>query len=349
MSKVSKDKLQRLVTYMASQISIPVMGSGGGYAPIGSIIAFMGITAPESYLACDGTVYDIADYSDLADFFESHFGSKNYFGGNGTTTFAVPDLSGEFLRGTGTNSHTNQGSGANVGVHQDATEHISMITGSGSGAINHSVKGAQTVNKDSSIGSGSTLYYPNNMTSGSSSLDNYYTSRPTNTSVLYCIKAIANEPGEYTAGDGIDITDGEISADIMPSTDMSEIVSPLPSVMSRRMKYSTDEQIVGEWIDGKPIYQKTVDCGALPNNDGKSVAHNITNIDKFISLNGIASQSDGYSVPLAGVSNTNAVTTNTDTNVALNANKTNIFIKTFYNMSSYVQSYVTLQYTKTTD
>ena len=43
----------------------------------------------------------------------------------------------------------------------------------------------------------------------------------------------------------------------MPAEDMAEVASPLPSVMSRRFKYSTEEQIVGEWIDGKPIYQKT--------------------------------------------------------------------------------------------
>ena len=43
----------------------------------------------------------------------------------------------------------------------------------------------------------------------------------------------------------------------MPAEDMSEIITPLPSTMSRRMKYSTEEQVVGEWIDGKPIYQKT--------------------------------------------------------------------------------------------
>lgn len=43
----------------------------------------------------------------------------------------------------------------------------------------------------------------------------------------------------------------------MPSEDMSEVISPLPSVQSRYHKYSTEEQVVGEWIDGKPLYQIT--------------------------------------------------------------------------------------------
>lgn len=63
---------------------------------------------------------------------------------------------------------------------------------------------------------------------------------------------------EYTAGDGIQIENHEVSIDEMASADMPEIVTPLPAVMSRRMKYSTEEQVVGEWIDGKPLYQKTV-------------------------------------------------------------------------------------------
>ena len=62
----------------------------------------------------------------------------------------------------------------------------------------------------------------------------------------------------YTAGDGINIDENnEISTDNMPSSDMAEVASPMPSVMNRRFKYSTEEQIVGEWIDGKPLYEKT--------------------------------------------------------------------------------------------
>ena len=89
--------------------------------PTGSIIPYMGTSAPENYLICDGTTYNIADYQKLADHIKANFGSYNKFGGDGTTTFAVPDLRGEFLRGSGTNSHTNQGNGAAVGTHQNAT------------------------------------------------------------------------------------------------------------------------------------------------------------------------------------------------------------------------------------
>ena len=64
---------------------------------------------------------------------------------------------------------------------------------------------------------------------------------------------------EYTAGDGIEIDNNNVvSVDEMASADMEEILDPLPSVMSRRFKHSTEEQIVGTWIDGRPVYEKTV-------------------------------------------------------------------------------------------
>lgn len=61
--------------------------------PIGTVISFMGKTAPKDYLICDGSQYPIEDYPHLAEFFEEQFGSKSHFGGDGETTFNVPDMS----------------------------------------------------------------------------------------------------------------------------------------------------------------------------------------------------------------------------------------------------------------
>lgn len=60
--------------------------------PVGEIIRTLGDKTPKHYLACDGSVYNIADYPHLAQYFKDNFGSSNAFGGDGTTTFAVPDL-----------------------------------------------------------------------------------------------------------------------------------------------------------------------------------------------------------------------------------------------------------------
>lgn len=60
--------------------------------PIGTVISFMDSAAPEDYLVCDGGVHNIAEYPDLAEFFQKQFGEANHFGGDGETTFAVPTI-----------------------------------------------------------------------------------------------------------------------------------------------------------------------------------------------------------------------------------------------------------------
>lgn len=74
-------------------------GQGGSGVPTGSITSFLGTTAPDGWVLMNGTLYQIADYPNLANFIEQQFGTKNHFGGDGETTFAVPDLSGRFVLG----------------------------------------------------------------------------------------------------------------------------------------------------------------------------------------------------------------------------------------------------------
>lgn len=160
--------------------------------PVGNIISYMGNNVPKHYLACDGHEYPIGSYPELEAHFISEFGSVNYFGGDGTSTFAVPDLRGEFLRGTGTNSHTNQGSGANVGVHQNGTATPSISSGYDGLYINNIP--ASGTNGSDNVDAG----YKKNASNRSASVniagtwattaDNMIISRPTNTSVQYCIK-----------------------------------------------------------------------------------------------------------------------------------------------------------------
>ena len=103
--------------------------------------------------------------------------------------------------------------------------------------------------------------------------------------------------------------------------------------------YSTEEQVIGTWIDGKPIYQKTINFGVLPNNATKTIPHGISNIEFVIGCGGFAKRSGAYiPIPRIGV------------NVCgIDADDTNIQIITNANYSTYTTSYVTIQYTKTTD
>ena len=120
--------------------------------------------------------------------------------------------------------------------------------------------------------------------------------------------------------------------------------TPIANKFSKGDLYSTDEKIVGQWIDGKPLYQKTVDCGALPNATEKTVNHGILNIDKITLILGIGLFSNGTSMPLPLVYNSNEVTFTTKIAV----NKTQIVMSNNADRSG-VNGYVTIQYTKTTD
>lgn len=71
------------------------------------------------------------------------------------------------------------------------------------------------------------------------------------------------------------------------------------------LKFSTDEQIVGEWIDGKPLYSKTFDFGNLSNVSSKVVAHNITNLDKIVWMFAQAVESNTYFYPIPFVHDQN--------------------------------------------
>ena len=110
--------------------------------------------------------------------------------------------------------------------------------------------------------------------------------------------------------------------------------------------YSTDEKIVGTWIDGKPLYQKTVNVGAMGNGAttpwNVNFNHGISNMSKVTDCNGVAINSSGTCRPLC-YANPN------DTKIAgIVASTSSIYIVTNENFSGYT-AYVTLKYTKTTD
>ncbi len=179
--------------------------SGPDGNPIGTIISYMGITPPKDYLACDGAEYSITDHSDLAEFFETQFGAANYFGGDGTTTFAVPDLRNLFLRGYhGTAAEQLSGE---IGAKQEATEHVNIwinataLIGRDSGAYRY------PQNLDSRKGTYVYSYdqYDRSSNSNDPSVQDtaFYTSHPVNTAVLYCIKAVVSLPEEKEEQDAI--------------------------------------------------------------------------------------------------------------------------------------------------
>lgn len=208
--------------YKGNLISGPRGPAGPDGNPVGTVISFMGASAPKDYLICDGAEYGIRDYPDLAAFFQTQFGTKNHFGGDGETTFAVPDLRNLFLRGY--HGEAEEQLSGEIGEKQEATKipyFFSSKTSSGNFIFSNATKvpldGNFVENADREWSIGSTYGNIYNSTTGSNPYPEKISMRPVNMAVLYCIKAAESVPAENV--------------------------------------YSTEETVIGRWFDGKPLYR----------------------------------------------------------------------------------------------
>ena len=104
--------------------------------------------------------------------------------------------------------------------------------------------------------------------------------------------------------------------------------------------FSTTEHVIGTWIDGSTVYEKTIDIGYLLNNAAKSVAHGISNIGVIIEWSGGIITDSGALAPLPYIHvdglqySIAVVATSTDVTVTTKSDRT-----TWY-------AYITLRYTK---
>lgn len=101
------------------------------FLPIGFLGYLPYSAVPAGWLVCDGTVYNIADYPELA----AKLGST--YGGDGVATFAVPDDRGLFRRGLDLSKGYDAGRVLGSEQDQDVQPHthpvISALSGGGSG------------------------------------------------------------------------------------------------------------------------------------------------------------------------------------------------------------------------
>lgn len=101
-----------------------------------------------------------------------------------------------------------------------------------------------------------------------------------------------NGAGGGSSGDHITLTQAEYDALVEAGTVdpdafyfISDAVMPAYS-----HQYSTSEQIVGTWVDGSPVYEKTIyNAGGVTGNF--SFPHGIANFDKLLSYEGTVSDS----------------------------------------------------------
>lgn len=87
---------------------------------LGEIRSFSGNFAPLNWHICDGSLLNIADYNALYSLLGTNFG------GNGTTTFALPDLRGRLPIGSG--QGTAQGATSHPFASSGGFESVTLTT-----------------------------------------------------------------------------------------------------------------------------------------------------------------------------------------------------------------------------
>lgn len=108
--------------------------------------------------------------------------------------------------------------------------------------------------------------------------------------------------------------------------------------------YSTNEVFTGKyWIDGKKIYKKVVNFGALPNATEKNINTGLSNVNEIVNIFALGKTSTGTYLLIPYVST--GVATN---NIQMNVTANDITIITGIDRTG-INAKVTLEYTKTTD
>lgn len=124
---------------------------------------------------------------------------------------------------------------------------------------------------------------------------------------------------------------------------------PGNQVASNGLVYSTEEQVVGKWIDGKPLYQKTlVSTSAASASTGKYVAIGAS-VDKGFVVSGYFDMQTTLCNALCDLSGDNKFFRVRVVPNAATSNKNTLEILTQNSNWTNRTVYVTIQYTKTTD
>lgn len=117
---------------------------------------------------------------------------------------------------------------------------------------------------------------------------------------------------------------------------------------SKLVNYSTEEQVVGKWIDGKPLYQRTIKYTSGWNIGYEvSLPHNISNLDKVVDFKAFYTRSDGTTQHIPNVHNDMALWGAGIYDFSVN--NFTLYIGTLAGVFTINELFITLRYTKTTD
>lgn len=144
----------------------------------------------------------------------------------------------------------------------------------------------------------------------------------------------------FKSGNSIDTKIGDLTQ--LNTTNKSNLVGAINEVNAndiRRSTYTTSEQVIGKWIDGKPLYRKVLNIGSHNwNETGLTFAHNISNLDVVIKNQWIGFYNNKWYYSWDNLTANNIMANSTD--VIIYCNSSGV---------TFSQNYIILEYTKTTD
>lgn len=160
--------------YTKTQVDIADQTNLGIAAPPGMIMYYTARNAPNGWLACSGQAVSRTTYEDLYKIIGTTFGK-----GDGSTTFNLPDLRGEFIRGWDNSRGVDNSRGLGTSQSDEFKSHIHKVK---EGSVN-----PRWITNNEIIVSGDdftqTVSYESSTTATGGS-----ETRPRNVALLACIK-----------------------------------------------------------------------------------------------------------------------------------------------------------------
>ena len=180
-----------LLSALTPAAQVAALGLG---SMTGSVLPFAMNSAPAGWLKANGAAVSRSTYANLFSAIGTTYGA-----GNGSTTFNLPDLRGEFIRGfddgrgvdagrtigsaqgDDNKAHTHTGSAASAGAH---THGIETYTASGVGVPAYTRSNGGSNNTTGQTNSAGAHTHTLTIDSGGGGAE----ARPRNIALLYCIK-----------------------------------------------------------------------------------------------------------------------------------------------------------------
>jgi microcystin-dependent protein len=172
----------RAITPAAFKASINNLGITN---PAGTVITFAGSSAPTGYLKCDGSAVDRTTFAGLFSAIGTVYGI-----GDGSTTFNLPDLRGEFVRGWDDGRGIDPGRGFATSQNSQNLAHSHNITDPGH--VHEISSSDSNVGVAAGAAAAGEIPSANNSESATTGISinssGGLEARPRNISLLYCIK-----------------------------------------------------------------------------------------------------------------------------------------------------------------